>query len=96
MYRRIGCVPTRIQWNDPQFFGGIAHTVFLCDVRSALLGRGNPLVWIFLWRDVARALVQDDVLMPHTPLERLRLKVMLGIALLVDTFKQVTHARARL
>jgi hypothetical protein len=87
MYRRIGCMPTSIQWKDRQFFGGAVHTVFLCDVRSALLGRANPLVWLFLWRDVARALVQDEVLTPRTLLERLRLKALLGTAVLVDAFQ---------
>jgi len=88
MYRRIGCVATRIQWNDPQIFGGISHRVFLCDVRSALLGRANPLVWLFLWRNVAGALVQDGVLMPRTLLERLRLNMMLSIGFLVDSFEK--------
>ena len=86
MYRRIGCIPTHIKWDDPQFFGGIVHTVFLCNVRSALLGRANPLVWLFLWRNVARALIQDGGLTPHTLFERLRLSAMLGMARIVDVF----------
>jgi hypothetical protein len=44
-------------------------------------------VWLFLWRDVARALVQDEVLTPRTLLERLRLKALLGTAVLVDAFQ---------
>ena len=86
MYRRIGCIPTPIKWDDPLVFGGIVHTVFLCDVRSALLGRANPLVWLFLWRNVARALIQDGALTPRTLLERLRLSAMLGMARIVDVF----------
>jgi hypothetical protein len=84
MYRRIGCIPTRIKWANAQCFGGIVHTVFLCDVRSALLGRANPLVWMFLWRDVSRALVQDAVLTPRTLQEWLRLKLIFSAAEFVD------------
>jgi ubiquinone/menaquinone biosynthesis C-methylase UbiE len=86
MYRRIGCIPTRITWDDPQLFGGVSHTVFLCDVRSALLGKTNPLIWLFLWRNVARALLQDGIITPRTPLEQMRLKLMLGLALVFDSF----------
>jgi ubiquinone/menaquinone biosynthesis C-methylase UbiE len=88
MYRRIGCIPTRISFKDPKLFGGIAHTVFLSDVRSGLLGRTNPLVWLFVWRKVARTLVQDRVLMPHTRLERLRLSAMLGMARVFEAFAE--------
>ena len=88
MYRRIGCIAAPIQWSDPQVFGGIIHTVFLCDVRAALLGRANPIVWLFLWRSVARALLQDGLLTPRTLFERLRLNAMLGVARVVDLFAE--------
>ena len=84
MYERIGCVATPIQWSDPEVTGGIDHTVFLCDVRSALLGKTKPLVWLFLWRKVARALLEDGVLLPQTLPERLRVGAMLGLGRVVD------------
>jgi hypothetical protein len=84
MYERLGCVPTSIQWSDPEITGGISHTVFLCDVRSALLGMTKPLVWLFLWRKVARALLEDGVLQPQTLPERLRVRTMLGLGRVFD------------
>ena len=84
MYERLGCVPTSIQWSDPEITGGIPHTVFLCDVRSALLGMTKPLVWLFLWRKVARALLEDGVLQPQTLPERLRVRTMLGLGRVFD------------
>ena len=86
MYERIGCAPTSIQWSDPETTGGIPHTVFLCDVRSAMLAQSNPLTWLFLWRKVARGLLEDGVLQPQSLPERLRLHAMLGVARVVDAF----------
>jgi hypothetical protein len=83
MYRRIGCAPTDIRFRFGTL-GEIEHTIFVVDVRSGLLGHSNLLIWLFLWRHVARASINQQLLRPRSMLERLRVSFLLGLGRLAD------------
>ena len=71
IYKKIGFRDTGIVYKHPQL-NNVEHNLIIANARSSILGRDvGPIVWNVLWKDTAKYLIENELLV-HDPMSHAR------------------------
>ena len=91
MYMKMGFQNLGIKFTHGSL-NNVEHTIFMCDVRNVMIGRGvGPIVWNVLWSDASKYMDENQIL-KFDPASNVRIgvyRLLRPIALLAMNWMKV-------